>query len=30
LMTLWPIDDVVTVQLMSDFYEATHTGSNAA
>jgi CHAT domain-containing protein len=30
LMTLWPIDDVVTVQLMSDFYEAAHTGSNAA
>jgi CHAT domain-containing protein len=30
LMTLWAIDDQVTVQIMSDFYEAAHKGGNAA
>jgi tetratricopeptide (TPR) repeat protein len=29
LMTLWPISDEVTVQIMSDFYEAAHTSGNA-
>ena len=24
LMTLWPISDEITVQIMSDFYEAAH------
>jgi tetratricopeptide (TPR) repeat protein len=30
LMTLWPIDDRVTVQIMSDFYAAAHERGNAA
>jgi CHAT domain-containing protein len=30
LMTLWAIDDQITVQIMSDFYEAAHQGGNAA
>jgi CHAT domain-containing protein len=29
LMTLWPISDEVTVQIMSDFYEAAHKNGNA-
>ena len=29
LMTLWPISDEITVQLMSDFYEAAHRSGNA-
>ena len=29
LMTLWPISDELTVQLMSDFYEAAHDTGNA-
>ena len=29
LMTLWPISDAVTVQIMSDFYEAAHNSGNA-
>jgi CHAT domain-containing protein len=29
LMTLWPISDEVTVQIMSDFYEAAHNAGNA-
>ena len=29
LMTLWPISDEVTVQIMSDFYEAAHETGNA-
>jgi tetratricopeptide (TPR) repeat protein len=29
LMTLWPINDEVTVQIMSDFYEAAHNSGNA-
>jgi CHAT domain-containing protein len=29
LMTLWPISDEVTVQIMSDFYEAAHRTGNA-
>jgi tetratricopeptide (TPR) repeat protein/CHAT domain-containing protein len=29
LMTLWSISDEVTVQIMSDFYEAAHQSSNA-
>jgi CHAT domain-containing protein len=29
LMTLWPISDEVTVQIMSDFYEAAHNTRNA-
>jgi tetratricopeptide (TPR) repeat protein len=29
LMTLWPISDEVTVQIMSDFYEAAHGSGNA-
>ena len=29
LMTLWPISDEVTVQIMTDFYEAAHTIGNA-
>ena len=29
LMTLWPISDEVTVQIMSDFYEAARKSSNA-
>src|SRR5258708_38435145 len=29
LMTLWPISDEVTVQIMSDFYEAAHKSRNA-
>ena len=28
-MTLWPISDEVTVQIMSDFYEAAHHTGNA-
>ncbi len=27
LMTLWPISDQVTVQIMSDFYDAAQTGN---
>jgi CHAT domain-containing protein/Tfp pilus assembly protein PilF len=30
LMTLWPINDQVTIQIMSDFYQAVHQGDNAA
>ena len=30
LMTLWPISDKVTVQVMSDFYEAAHHSGNAS
>jgi CHAT domain-containing protein len=29
LMTLWPISDEVTLQIMSDFYEAAHKSGNA-
>ena len=29
LMTLWPMSDEVTVQIMSDFYEAAHNSGNA-
>ena len=29
LMTLWPISDEFTVQIMSDFYEAAHKSGNA-
>jgi hypothetical protein len=29
LMTLWPISDEVTVQIMSDFYGAAHQSGNA-
>ena len=29
LMTLWPISDEVTVQIMTDFYEAAHNTGNA-
>ena len=29
LMSLWPISDEVTVQIMSDFYEAAHNSGNA-
>jgi CHAT domain-containing protein len=29
LMTLWPISDEITVQIMSDFYEAAHNTGNA-
>jgi CHAT domain-containing protein len=29
LMTLWPISDEVTVQIMSDFYEAAHNSGSA-
>ena len=29
LMTLWPIDDELTVQIMNDFYEAAHNTGNA-
>ena len=29
LMTLWPISDEVTVQIMSDFYDAAHNSGNA-
>ncbi len=29
LMTLWPISDEVTVQIMSDFYDAAHCSGNA-
>ena len=29
LMTLWPISDEVTVQIMSDFYETAHESGNA-
>jgi CHAT domain-containing protein len=29
LMTLWPISDEVTVQIMSDFYDAAHISGNA-
>ena len=29
LMTLWPISDEFTVQIMSDFYEAAHASGNA-
>jgi len=28
-MTLWPISDEVTLQIMSDFYEAAHKSGNA-
>jgi CHAT domain-containing protein len=28
-MTLWPISDEVTVQIISDFYEAAHNSGNA-
>jgi len=28
-MTLWPISDESTVQIMSDFYEAAHESGNA-
>jgi CHAT domain-containing protein len=28
-MTLWPISDEVTVQIMSDFYDAAHHSGNA-
>jgi CHAT domain-containing protein len=28
-MTLWPISDEVTVQIMSDFYDAAHESGNA-
>jgi len=30
LMTLWPISDEFTVQIMSDFYKAAHESGNAA
>jgi CHAT domain-containing protein len=29
LMTLWPISDEVTVQIMGDFYEAAHKTADA-
>jgi CHAT domain-containing protein len=29
LMTLWPINDEFTIQIMSDFYEAAHESGNA-
>ena len=29
LMTLWPISDEITVQIMSDFYDAAHHSGNA-
>ncbi len=29
LMTLWPISDEVTVQIVSDFYDAAHISGNA-
>jgi len=29
LMTLWPISDEVTVQIMSNFYDAAHNSGNA-
>ena len=29
LMTLWPISDQFTVQIMSDFYDAAHESRNA-
>ena len=29
LMTLWPVSDEVTVQIMSDFYQAAHQSGNA-
>jgi hypothetical protein len=29
LMTLWPISDEVTVQIMNDFYDAAHNSGNA-
>jgi tetratricopeptide (TPR) repeat protein len=29
LLTLWPISDEVTVQIMSDFYDAAHNSGNA-
>jgi CHAT domain-containing protein len=29
LMTLWPINDEVTVQIVGDFYEAAHKSGNA-
>jgi CHAT domain-containing protein len=29
LMTLWPISDEVTVQIMTDFYDAAHEKRNA-
>ena len=29
LMTLWPISDEFTVQIMSDFYDAAHKTENA-
>ena len=28
-MTLWPISDEVTVQIMSDFYDAAHNSEKA-
>jgi CHAT domain-containing protein len=30
LMTLWPINDQITVQIMDDFYKAVHYGGNAS
>jgi CHAT domain-containing protein/tetratricopeptide (TPR) repeat protein len=30
LMTLWPIDDAVTVQIMADFYETAHEKGDAS
>jgi len=29
-MTLWPVSDEVTVQIMGDFYDAAHNSGNAA
>jgi CHAT domain-containing protein len=29
LMTLWPVSDELSVQIMSDFYDAAHRGGNA-
>jgi|GEM_PF-4805532 len=29
MMTLWPISDEVTAQIMSDFYDAAHNSANA-
>ena len=30
LLTLWPISDEITVQIMSDFYKSAHDTENAA